>query len=120
MNAYHPDDSGMITRDMARRQEEERRRRAGGGNRGNGAGGGLLAPFLPGDKALLAEQLAMGFGGGQQDYMKQLGQMYQPMRMGFNFGAGMGNGMGFGSGGPRAIHPTGIKPQSSSYSYSVG
>lgn len=80
---------------------------------GQGGGRGLLSPFLPGDKGLLAQQLASGFGGDPQSYMKQLSMMYQPMRMGFNFGGGGGFGrMGGGVPGgtqPDTVH-TGTDP----------
>lgn len=74
---------------------------------GQGGGRGLLSPFLPGDKGLLAQQLAQGFGGDPQSYMKQLSMMYQPMRMGFNFGGGGFGNMGGGMNQPGVQQPTG-------------
>lgn len=90
--------------------EEERKRRMAG----QGGGQGLLSPFLPGDKGLLARQLAQGFGGDPQSYMKQLSMMYQPMQMGFNFGGGGFGRMGGGGGAPQppTLPPNGLTPVS--------
>jgi hypothetical protein len=74
---------------------------------GQGGGRGLLSPFLPGDKGLLARQLAQGFGGDPKSYMKQLSMMYQPMPMGFQFGGGGG---GFGRMGGGVLGPNGLPP----------
>lgn len=50
--------------------------------------GGLLSAFMPGGQGLLAKQLNAGFGGGNQQWQKYLGQVYSPtqMRAPFEYG----------------------------------
>lgn len=87
MRPYHPDDSNMRWLGQGRGPQ--------GNGMGGGGGQGILSPFLPGDKGLLAKQLSMGFGGGDpQAYRQRLAAMYQP-----TFIPGVTGGMGGGNGG---------------------
>lgn len=91
MNSYHPDDSGLLAGPANSKEEAEKRKRKGGS--------GLLAPFMPGDKRMLANQLSMGFGGSPEANMAYLSQMYSRMPMNFNYRGFGGGGMGGGQGG---------------------
>lgn len=55
-----------------------------------------LSAFLPGQRALLAEQLAAGFGGSPQGFAQQLQAMYKPTFQPAPYRAGGG---GFQNGG---------------------
>jgi hypothetical protein len=84
MRPFHPDDSGMIMRDP----KNDPRQNQGGG------GGGLLGAFLPGQRGMLAHQLAQGFGGNPGAFADQLRQMYKPT---FTPSAFQNMGGGFGN-----------------------
>lgn len=92
MDYYHSDDSGLLSGPANPKDEAEKRKRKGGN--------GLLAPFMPGDKRMLANQLSMGFGGSPEANMAYLSQMYSRMPMNFNY-RGLGGG-GMGGGGQQA------------------
>lgn len=105
MTAYHPDDSGLLSGPTNPKDEAAKRKRKGGN--------GLLAPFMPGDQQMLADQLSMGFGGSPEANMAYLSKIYSRMPMNFNyrgFGGGMGGG---GQGGPQAptLPPNGLTVQ---------
>lgn len=62
----------------------------GSKNKGSGAGAGAkptpmtyhqVQPFMPGFDNALAQQLAMGFGGAPNDFLKQFAQTYAPMQV---------------------------------------
>jgi len=102
MTAYHPDDSGLLAGPANSKDDEEKRRRRGGN--------GLLAPFMAGDQQMLAQQMAMGFGGSPQANMQYLRALYSRMPMNFNYRNLGGGGMGGGGGGKPAVG--GIDPNS--------
>jgi hypothetical protein len=116
MNYYHPDDSGLLAGPPNTKEEEEKRKRKGGR--------GLLAPFMPGDKAALAQQMAMGFGGSPKANLTYLNQLYSRMPVNFNYRGIGGGGLGGGQGGGQnpglqpgqdpnfRLSPVGWSPQS--------
>lgn len=82
MRPVAPDDSGMIMREPKNDPRQ------------NQGGGGLLSAFLPGQRGMLAHQLAQGFGGKPGAFAGQLQQMYKPT---FTPSAFQNMGGGFGN-----------------------
>lgn len=99
MNAYHPDDGGLL-------QRKPKKNHAGDGKGGDGSSRGLLSSFMPGDKMALARQLSFGFGGSPKANVKFLNQTYSGLpTSSFQYGRGGGNGNGNGNGGKNEIPP---------------
>lgn len=85
MKPYHPDDSDMTY--------DPKKNGGKGGGKGNATGG--MNVLGPGGNKNLAEDMAEGFGGTVQQWMKNI---KEPYRYKFNYGGG-GNGGGNGNGG---------------------
>ena len=82
MKPHAPDDSGMT---LAEKEKRNRQHNAD------------MGAFLPGQKRMLANELAWGFGGGTGNWKKKLAGPYGKTNI---FELGRGNGNGDGKGNP--------------------
>ncbi len=101
MNAYHPDDTGMIPADRDKKKD-------GGKKHQGGFRGAMMSPFMPGQRGAIAGQLSSAFGGGGQQWNKNLSAIYAPFRNAASFPYESlmrrnGNGNGNQAGDPTVV-----------------